>query len=257
MFALTNRDYAIVLLEDLDLEAQLVAVRALLRRNAATDAALEKEIKDIAERARQASGEYGLHLENDWVDHLHGSVFQDAAHSMAAVGMLVPMLESLLTATFGAIRDLKDPATPVTPAGPRASHVGGKNFWDPHYLFSDARGSKDIARGVVQLAESTGLLSLLPVDFATVADALFTYRNRMFHHGFEWPKAERVKFAKLIVERGWPGDWFVTSESGHEPWIFYMSDTFIAHVLGWFEGILEGIGQFILARYPHLNGAAR
>jgi len=254
---LTNRDYAVVLLEDIDLEAQLAAVRGLLRRNAEADAALAGEIREIATRVGEASGEFGMQLENDWVDHLHGSVFQDAAHSMSAVGMLVPMLESLLTATFAAIRDLAHPAVPVRPSGARAAYIGDANFWNPHYVFGRKRGSRDIARGVVQLADSTGLLPLLPGDFAMVADALFTYRNRMFHHGFEWPKPERAKFEELIVERGWPPDWFSRSTSGGEPWIIYMSDTLIRHSLALIDAILEGIGIFVQARYPHLATASQ
>ena len=197
-----------------------------------------------------------MQLENDWVDHLHGSVFQDAAHSMSAVGMLVPMIESLLTTTFAAIRDLTDPAVPVAPSGARAAHVGDPRFWDPHYFYSQGRHSKDIARGAVQLAGSTGLLPLLPPDFATVADALFTYRNRMFHHGFEWPKPERAKFEALIVQKGWPSDWFSRSTSGGEPWIIYMSDFLIRHSLDWIDATLEGIGKFVQGRYPHLDAGS-
>lgn len=249
---LTNRDYAVVLLEDIDLEAQLVAVRGLLRRNAQADAALADEIKEIAARASEARDEYGMQLENDWVDHLHGSVFQDAAHSMSAVGMLAPMIETLLTATFAGIRDLTAPAVPVMPSGVRAVHIADANFWDPHYHFGGKRGSKDIARGVVQLADSTGLLPLLPPDFATVADALFTYRNRMFHHGFEWPKPDRTKFEALIVTKGWPSDWFSRSTSGGDPWIIYMSDRLIRRSLDWIDAVLEGIGKFVQGRYPHL-----
>lgn len=253
MIDLTNRDYAVVLLEDIDLEAQLAAVRALLGRKAQADEALSHEIREIAKRANEASGEYGRQLENDWVDHLHGSVFQDAAHSMSAVGMLVPMIESLLTATFAGIRDLAHPAVPVQPSGARAAHVGDASFWDPHYFFGSRRGSKDISRGVVQLADSAGLLPLLPSDFATVADALFTYRNRVFHHGFEWPKPERSKFLALIVQKRWPSDWFSLSTSGGEPWIIYISDTLIRYTLLWIDAILEGVGGFVKARYPHLS----
>lgn len=126
------------------------------------------------------------------------------------------------------------------------------NFWDPHFLYSASGGSKDFARGAVQLAESAGLLPLLPADFAVVADALFTYRNRIFHHGFEWPKGERLKFEKLIVDKGWPADWFGRSTSAGEPWIFYMSNALIRHSLDWLDAILEGIGIFIQGRYPHL-----
>jgi hypothetical protein len=251
MFGLTNRDYAVLLLEDIDLEAQLFAIRRLLRRNSGVDEALAQEIENLAKRANEASGEYDLHLTNTWVDHLHDSVFQDAAHSMSACGMLVPMLESLFVATFAGMRDLESPVTPVTPTGTRAAHLAHKHFWDPHYYFSTAgKANTGIALGTEQLAETTGLTPHLPTDTMQLLDALFTYRNRMFHKGFEWPMAERKKFAKLIADKGWPADWFVKSTTNHEPWIFYMSDTLIQLSLTRIDEILEGIGIFILARYP-------
>ena len=82
-----------------------------------------------------------------------------------------------------------------------------------------------------------------------MTDALFTYRNRIFHHGFEWPKAERANFEALIADRGWPPD---CSTSGGEPWIIYMSETLIRHSLASIDAILEGIGIFVRGSYPHL-----
>lgn len=250
MFDLTNRDYAVLLLADIDLEAQLLAVKRLLQRNSWADEELSGEIEDLAKRAGEASGEYSLHLTNTWVDHLHDSVFQDAAHSMSACGMLVPMLESLFVATFAGMRDLKAPVMPVTPTGARAAHIAHRNFWDPHYSFNaGGHASRAILLGIEQLAESTGLKSHLPNDTMQLLDALFTYRNRMFHQGFEWPMAERKKFDKLIADKGWPPDWFVKSTANREPWIFYMSDTLIQLSLTWLDDMLESVGVFIQARY--------
>lgn len=250
-FGLTDRDYAVLLLEDVDLEAQLLAVRSVLRRNAQADSELAKEIEDLGKRAGEASGEYGLHLQDTWVDHLHDSVFQDAAHSMAAVGMLAPMLESLFVATFRGIGGLKPPVRPVTPAGVRAAHAGDPDFWDPHFLFAELRSQRvGIVRGIRQLVESTGLAPHLPADYSDVLNALFSYRNKMFHWGFEWPKDEREKFERLIVSEGWPSDWFTRSLSGGETWILYMSDVLIRLVLTRIDEMLDGIGVFIQARYP-------
>jgi hypothetical protein len=250
-FGLTDRDYAVLLLEDADLEAQLLAVRSVLRRNAQADSELAREIEDLGKRAGEASGEYGMHLENTWVDHLHDSVFQDAAHSMAAVGMLAPMLESLFVATFRGIGDLKPPVTPVTLGGVRAAHVGDPKFWDPHFYFGVSRRQRiGIVRGIRQLAESTGLAPRLPADYGDVLNALFSYRNKMFHWGFEWPKDEREKFERLIVSEGWPSDWFTRSLSGGQTWILYMSDVLIRLVLTRIDEMLDGIGVFIQARYP-------
>lgn len=57
-FGLTGRDEAFLLLGELDLEAQLLAVRSLLRRNAQADTQLAQEIDELAKRAEDASGEY-------------------------------------------------------------------------------------------------------------------------------------------------------------------------------------------------------
>jgi hypothetical protein len=57
-------------------------------------------------------------------------------------------------------------------------------------------------------------------------EALFEYRNYMFHNGFEWPQARCAQFAARIDKSGWQ-DWFSTFTRGGEPWIFYMTEAFI------------------------------
>jgi len=250
-FGLTDRDYAVLLLGDADLEAQLRAIRGQLYQHARADAALQEDIADIAKRANEASGEYAMHLENSWVDEMHGTVFQGAAHSASAIGMLAPLLESLFVGVFGGIRDIEPPASPVTPAGVRAGHVADKKFWDPHYVFRAAGGrDKDVLRGIVQLIEATGLTPHMPADYARMLGAIFGYRNKMLHHGFEWPPAERTKFEETIRREGWPTNWFERSKTNGETWIIYMSDELIRHTLTKIDEMLDGIGAFIQARYP-------
>jgi hypothetical protein len=250
-FGLTDRDYAVLLLGDADLEAQLRAIRGLLHRHAQADVALQQDIADLAERASKASGEYGMHLENSWVDEMHGTVFQDAAHSAAAIGMLAPFLESLFVGIFGGIRDIAAPVRPVTLAGLRAAHAADPEFWDPHLVFSAAgKKSKNVLRGIVQLVETTGLAPHMPAGYAQMLGAIFGYRNKMLHHGFEWPPAERTKFEATIVREGWPANWFERSLTNGETWIIYMSDVLIRHTLTKIDEVLAGIGAFIQARYP-------
>ena len=55
MFELTDRDYAIYALPDIDLEAQHLAVRSLLSRNRTADEALIEEITVAAGRPRYAA----------------------------------------------------------------------------------------------------------------------------------------------------------------------------------------------------------
>lgn len=249
-FGLTNRDYAVLLLDGIDLEAQLLAVRSLLRRHANADAQLQSEIEELAKRAREAQGEYGMHLTDSWVDEMHGSVFQDAAHSMAAIGMLAPLVESLFVGIFRGIRDIAPPVKPVTPTGARAAYVADRKFWDPHYVFGGRRSQKDIVRGIQQLVDSTGLTPFLPGDYAVVLDALFKYRNKMLHQGFEWPPAERANFEAMIVRERWPSAWFERSLTNGETWIIYMSDVLISLALARIDQMLDGIGLFIQSRYP-------
>lgn len=250
-FGLTDRDYAVLHLGDADLEAQLRAIRGQLHQHAQADAALQDDIADIAKRASEASGEYGMHLENSWVDEMHGSAFQDAAHSASAIGMLAPLLESLFVGIFGGIRDIALPVQPVTLAGMRAAHAADPDFWDPHLVFNaTGRKHKDVLLGIVQLVEATGLTPHMPADYARMLAAIFSYRNKMLHNGFEWPPAERAKFESTIVREGWPINWFDRSTTNGETWIIYMSDVLIRHTLAKIDEMLDGIGGFIQARYP-------
>lgn len=107
-----------------------------------------------------------------------------------------------------------------------------------------------MVRGILQLVDSTGLTPHLPADYAKVLNALFKYRNKMLHQGFEWLPSERTNFEAMIVSEGWPSDWFERSLTNGETWIIYMSDVLIRHTLTRIDEILDGIGVFIQARYP-------
>src|SRR2546430_12479329 len=90
-FEMSNRDRACGILPDLDYEAQLIAISALLRRNDQEDAETERQIKEVDEYARKTSGWRNQRAVDEWVDLLHGSTYQGAAHSMAALGVLAPV----------------------------------------------------------------------------------------------------------------------------------------------------------------------
>jgi hypothetical protein len=67
----------------------------------------------------------------------------------------------------------------------------------------------------------------------------------MFHNGLEWPVQERQRFAQRITNEHWPPQWFSKAESGHQPWVFYMTDDFIEHCLKTINLSLDAIGLFI------------
>ena len=241
-FTVSNRDRALVLIGELDLEAQLLAIRRLLHRNRQADEALTAEIQNIAKTVPNAREPYPQYLVDQWVDEMHGSVFQDAAHSMSTVGMLAPFIESLFVAIFSHLG--KREAENKKMSGPTTA-ASSARFWDPHYMERAGKMQKGgLVDGIVRLSHSTRLEPYLPRDLEAVLRALFSYRHKMFHHGFEWPERERDKFQKRIAEEGWT-DWFSNSEHDHKPWVFYMRASFIEHCLATIDRVLEGLGKHL------------
>jgi hypothetical protein len=101
-----------------------------------------------------------------------------------------------------------------------------------------------LVQGIFELAVATGLDKHLPGNTRMTLEALYGYRNKNFHLGFEWPAEERGKFEKRISSDSWPKEWFEYSSSDHKPWIFYMSDLFIRHCLEMVEAIMAALGRF-------------
>ena len=249
-FEVSNRDQALFLIREFDLEAQLIAIRAALERNRQTDAVVAEKIKELEEQVRAYAGgdeEYQMYLEGNWIDAMHGSVFQDGAYSMAAVGMLAPFVESLFVSIFSGLREHEQSNNNASRDDPRIA-ASQNEFWDPHFVFDKSGRRRDLVDGIGQLACTTGLSEYLPSGYDRMLSALFAYRHKMFHLGFEWPMEERIKFDNRVRSGEWPAEWFRKSTTGDEPWIFYMSDEFIRHCLTTIDGVLEGVGAFLKQR---------
>ncbi len=202
---LEPRDYLFSLKLDFDVDSQLIAIGGALQRNRKADEAQANEIKAIEEHARHLKGLRGEWAVDSWVDELHHSTYQSAAHSMSAVGMIAPLTETIFYQCFRGMGTQFFPDSQSDPnhgrwSGPRAL------WWDCHSVLGDKKPEKDIARGIVQLAEAVGLLPKLPADLQQTLAALFGYRNSMFHNGLEWPLEERQKFAKRLADEQWPAD---------------------------------------------------
>jgi hypothetical protein len=247
-FKLSPRDRAMFLVGERDLDAQLIAIRGVLRRNREAEQQVADDIKKLDSHIRAYAGgdqEYQMHMEDQWVDTLHGTVFQDAAHSMSAVGMLAPFVESLLVSIYQGLRERFDAnKTPLHETSRGSSSLA--KFWDPRLIREGSKWQKtSIVRGTRQISDAIGLSPYFPPGFASMHAALTAYRNNMFHNGFEWPSDEREKFDELITVEGWPAGWFKRSTSGGNPWIFYMSDEFIAHCLHMIDQVLEGVGRYL------------
>ena len=248
---LADRDFASLVLGSLDYEAQLAAIRGLLGRHREVDEQLSATIARIDREARQLRGIANQQWVDDWLEHMHASVFQDAAHSMAAVGMLAPLIESIFKSAFRGIhRLLTERGDPVVDQV--RTYLREDRRWDIRFArrggADSSQGDEHVVRGIVELIEAVELRALLPAGLDQTLEALFSYRNRMFHLGFEWPHDERQRFEGRCG-RDWPIDWFAQARTGSRPWMFYMSDVFVDHCLVTVDGVLEGLGRFV-RRHP-------
>ena len=185
------------------------AICAMLARMNQDEFELAHEITKAEQIAKSTHG-----VNNDFaVDHLidlyEYSGYQDAAHSMAAVGMIAPYVESLFKGVFEEF-DMEWPRT-------------------------------DIVRNLTNSIESMGLKKFMPDDLEVTLTALFEYRNKMFHNGFEWPLEVRRRFARRLENSGWPSEWFSSGSTGDDPWMFYMTDKFIDHCTDTLQKIAVGV----------------
>ena len=147
-----------------DYRAQSFAKRRLLPRQYRDERELEDRIQEAEELAAQSHGAANEHWVEEWISRVHSSVYQGAAHSMAAVGMIAPLIES---AFKQALRRME----------------------------RDWSGQK----GIISCVGEIGMKEYMPDDIKVTLQALFDYRNAMFHSGFEWPIEERERFEKNLL----------------------------------------------------------
>jgi hypothetical protein len=226
---------------DVDIDNQLIAIRSLLSQQRVADAKLEREIEKNREWAERTGRGHAI---DEWVDSMHGSVYQGAAHSLSAVGMLAPLIESILYQTFRATEAKYARYVAVAASRP-ARHGDEDKAWDCHWLCNtNGKWKKDLLRGVRQLSAAIGLDRFLPASADKTLSALFGYRNKNFHNGLEWPVADRDAFVGRVAQERWDG-WFRWATSDNKPWVIYMTPEFVDHCLIFAEKLLDALGTFI------------
>ena len=235
-----KRDAAGLVVPHLDYESQLIAILQLLGHQRRAEKEIDAEIDKLATLAKRSGNEHTIEL---WCDRVSQGVYQAAAHSMAAVGMIAPFVESTFYQAFRGIERAVIKADP-----PLSRHERwrppAEDQWDCRYVWKNGRRSRNVVGGIAQLADAIGLLPHLPDDTEATLSALFEYRNKTFHFGFEWPIEERRRFDDQLRKCKWPADWFSRSTIDEDPWIFYMSSNFIDHCLATAGEIITGIGHF-------------
>ncbi|MFW8602499.1 hypothetical protein ACOHYD_13605, partial [Desulfobacterota bacterium M19] len=202
------------------------------------------EINALEESVKNAQGRICEYFEFEREEKLQFCVYQSAAHSMSAVGMLAPLMESIFHQAFYGIRTKLFEGI-QTPTDHSRWVYSENEKWDCHFAWGKSGRKEDLVRGIIQLSEATGLKPFLPDDLEVVLKVLFSYRNKMFHCGFEWPVAERSRFWSRIQKENWPANWLDKATSGGEPWVIYLTNNFITHCLNSIEQIITGISRFV------------
>jgi hypothetical protein len=231
----TPRDRANVLLEPMNLDMQLIAVRSLLDRNREEDVSLRSRFNEIKARAANL-------FDDDYGEVFYESVYQDGTHSQAAIGMIAPLWESVLVRLC---KDILIMGVRKTPEHSRWSLPDTEpKKWNCKYYWDEDAGTfrDNIISGVRQMAKMVKMDSLLGRDELLRVEALFTYRNQMFHNGIEWPRDRLTEFAKIKTDKKWPDAWFLDARRNDRPWIYYMTRTFIDECLSMLERFLDGVG---------------
>lgn len=219
----SDRQQALLVIGERDFESHLVAIRDLLRRNRESDRATAEKIKELAKQLRASDGgdsEDERYLGDYYADESYRTAFQDAAHSMAAVGMLAPLIESLFVSIFGGLRKLSRDKPLISNENPRIAALHDQ-FWNPRFEIKSQSNRRGIVTGIRQLANAIELSKHLPPDYDKTLAALFHYRHMMFHNGFEWFSEEGTRFRQLIQSSGWPADWFKESRGFGDTRFFY------------------------------------
>ena len=211
---------------------QFYAVKEFLEHSKGYIQKQGKETEDV--ETANVGAEYGDYF----IDQkYHESVYWDAAYSMAAVGQLAPLLESLMTDYFAVLGKIY---SNNIFEGQRFNNAS-KLAWDPHYVFDKGKIGGGLCGGLEQLIKDLDIESKLPEDTIKIFKALMGYRNKMFHNGLEWPENERTNFAKFIKEQKMK-KWFSCSMLGKEPWIYYMEEIFIDKCLKLAEFLIKNLG---------------
>lgn len=241
---LDDSDFLLRLLASMDWDAQLNAIRDVLARNRSAAQQVSANIAQLRECAKIHPGPHRDHMVDEYVDAMLASSYSDAAVSLSAIGMIVPMAESVFFQTFQSLGSMYLAKKLEPPDHPRWHRAGpDPDRWNCQWYFGRYDRRNDIISGLPQLSEAAGLSTYLEPDTMDWIAAMLSYRNRMFHGGFEWSLSQRDQFETLIAAREWD-KYFQSARTDGKPWIFYLRDEVIDEMPRRIETILAGFGRF-------------
>lgn len=236
----TPRDRAKNLLRHTLLDQQLDAIKAVMR-NHETEREGTGHQFEVLDTDPRWKGDFDGGLEARREEAFWHLTFQASAHSMSAVGMLAPFIESLFVAIFDGLK-----ARVELPVDHLRLKLKERDRWNPQIYQGSDGAQTDLLKGIAQLSVATSLAPHLPPQTEMTLEALMRYRNNMFHNGFEWPDSKIDGFAAEVSK--WPEGWFEIAERNGKPWLFYMSPQFCAHCVTTIDSTIDAVGRYLKER---------
>jgi hypothetical protein len=245
-FDLQPRDFLSLIEIEFSVEDQLIAIRDIFHRHRKAAEETTAELERCRAAANKLTGWAAEQAVDDFGMEVHRGIYEDAAHGLAAIALLSPLYEQVLHQSLLLIG--KEFHSSMVPNPTHIRWEGSpKHRWDCHFVWNGKSWDKKIYEGTEQLLEATNLLRLLPPDFLQVFSAIIAYRNKMFHHGLEWPLAERIPFAQRIESGEWPASWFSRSFTGKNPWMFSLTALFVDRCITLVNEIVDVFGEYVRA----------
>lgn len=169
-----------------------------------------------------------------YADQCHSHIYQCVACSNAATGSLAPCFEGLFLHEFALLHEKYGGCFKAN------SHerwrLTENEFWAPSVVSENGtkRDMPDLVRGIQQLLTALGIDDHFPADMMRTLKALFAFRNRALHQGYEWPVESRESFERRVKDEGW-GNFFTIARFGDQPWMIYATDTLVSEALTLFD----------------------
>jgi hypothetical protein len=211
---------------------------------------------DVLERRGALEGGLSEAALGDRGTEIELSIYGAAVFSLASVAMLAPLVESVFRRAFRELEQQHQVLRKPPPTHPRWARNKPNHHWDCEQFSTngtDWEGRGDIARGILELSEASGLRQYVPAELELLVPALLCYRNQTFHHGLEWPFDVLRKFEDRRAREGWPSRWFAGGKLGRSSQgpgqpalhdIYFVTDDFVAHCLSTVDAVVEGLGKY-------------
>ena len=189
----------------------------------------EEEVNKITEEIKYQNTQYDP---GDWYEHEFWKAgLEDVRDSMMITATIWPFIERLLAEIFEEIY--------AQTKKPRIKRVKGEGHADK------------IIREIKHLEYQ----DYMPENFEIAIQALYKYRNNMFHNGLLWPVKERTRFQEATENHNWSKEWFSgvyeRKEGEDIGYLITLSEDFIEYWNRAIKQILTAFDEYVQKQNKH------